>query len=121
MNLGHFLIFAGQAWNSYSWLCGFQARKNNDEVTAKNGELARVNTDLRHKVNDLEFQVKQQKDKISSIKTQTEHLQKIRQKQDLALDGYKVGRNWVVCVGTIHLATSLPRKLYKTELRLIVN
>ena len=53
-----------------------------EDSVSKNGELSRINSDLRHQVTELEYQVKDHKEKVAKVKSHAEHLTRIRQKQD---------------------------------------
>lgn len=67
-----------------------QVRRQMEELLAKNGELSRANTELRHKVTDLEYECKDQRQKMASQKSQVEHLTRVRQKQDESLHSMQV-------------------------------
>lgn len=57
-------------------------RKQLEEIISKNGELSRANGELRHKITELEFQMKDQKEKLAKEKHHVDHLTKVRHKQD---------------------------------------
>lgn len=67
-----------------------QVRKQLEELLNKNGELSRTNTDLRHRVQELEFKNKEIKDKVSTQRLQIEHLTKIKKKQEDTMDSLAV-------------------------------
>ena len=72
-----------------------EVRKQLEDILNKNGELSRANGDLRHKITELEYQMKEQRDKLAAQKRHVEHLTKIRQKQDKTINSYEV-RNILV-------------------------
>jgi DNA repair exonuclease SbcCD ATPase subunit len=67
-----------------------QFRHQLEQSLSKNGALSRANTELRHKVTELELSVKDQKDKISQLKNQVDHLGRIRSKQEQSLTSMQV-------------------------------
>ena len=76
-----------------TYLCDLyllQVRKELEELLTKNGELARANTELRHKVTEQEYLSREQKEKIASQRSQIDHLTRIRQKQDDSLRSLQV-------------------------------
>ncbi len=77
-----------------------QVRRQLEELLNKNGELSRTNTDLRHRVQELEFRNKEIKDKVSTQKLQIEHLNKIKKKQEDSMDSLVVSiqKNVVIMI-----------------------
>ena len=65
-------------------------RKQLEDILSKNGELSRANGELRHRITELEYQMKEQRDKLSGQKRHVEHLTKIRQKQDKTIGNFEV-------------------------------
>ena len=65
-------------------------RKQLDDIISKNGDLSRANSDLRHKITEFEYTVKEQKEKMGRQRSQIEHLTKIRQKQEEAVNHVEV-------------------------------
>ena len=65
-------------------------RRNLEEVLAKNGELSRANSDLRHRLSDVESQLKEQREKTTTHKRQVEHLNKVREKQTKTIRSLEV-------------------------------
>ena len=65
-------------------------RRQLEDILAKNGELSRANSDLRHKITEMEYQLKEQVDKLAAQKRHIEHLTKIRQRQDKAIGSMEV-------------------------------
>ena len=61
-----------------------------EDIVSKNGELSRANSELRHKTTELQYQIKELRDKITSHKNHIDHLTRVRQKQDEALESMQV-------------------------------
>ena len=68
----------------------FQVRKQLEELLSRNGELSRANTELRHKITEVDYKNKELKDRILSQKSQIEHLTKVKKKQEETMDSFEV-------------------------------
>ncbi len=82
-------------------------RKQLEELLSRNGDLSRTNTELRHRIMEVECKNKELKDRISSQKTQIEHLTKTKKKQEETIDGLRVRKE--VC--TFFFPSLVPCKL----------
>lgn len=65
-------------------------RKRVEDLLSRNGDLSRANSDLRKKVTDLDFELKDKKEKLNNERQRSEHLQKVRNKQDETIKGIEV-------------------------------
>ncbi len=87
-------------------------RKQLEDLLSRNGELSRANSELRHKLTEIEYQIKEQKEKVSSYKSHVEHMTRVRQKQDETIDSMKV---WQLLVEAISEFTLLHQLLSMFE------
>ena len=75
----------------------FQVRKQLEELLSRNGELSRANTELRHKITEVDYKNKELKDRILSQKSQIEHLTKVKKKQEETMDSFEARANFFIC------------------------
>ena len=61
-----------------------------EELLSRNGELSRTNTELRHKITEVEYKNKELKDRISGLKSQVDHLTKVKKKHEKTIDNLGV-------------------------------
>ena len=75
----------------------FQVRKQLEELLSRNGGLSRTNTELRHKITEVDYKNKELKDRILSQKSQIEHLTKVKKKQEETMDNFEVRTDFFIC------------------------